>query len=87
MNNLRMAALKDAAAKQGLKIEAHNPGDGVRLRLFKADDPSGFWGPSNPIWTFYAPSRKQTIEQALAFIDGWAEAGRVGTSFGQDHQS
>ena len=67
--------LRAKAARAGLKIETHNPGDGIRIRIFRASDPSNFHGPSNPLTSLYGGTNKQTIEQASAWFDGWSEAG------------
>lgn len=76
--------LRAQAAWVGLKIETHNPGDGICIRIFWAGDDSDFHGPSNPMASLFGDTNKQTVEQARAWLHGWRECQ---ASFEQDHQS
>lgn len=59
------------AAFVGLKLETYNPGDGNRVRIFCAYDPSDFFGPSNPIDTIYGKNDRETMDLLHAWFSGW----------------
>lgn len=75
-NRALLASVVVAATKAGLKLETHNPGDGVRIRIFPSDDPSDFHGPNRGMTTIFYGMHKnrETIRVAEAWVEGYTEA-------------
>lgn len=78
MNHQNRALLRSVgmtAATLGLKLETNDPGDGLRIRIFRIDDPSDFFGPNDPITTIFynAHKNRETIKMAGAWLLGFAE--------------
>ncbi|MBM3853204.1 MAG: hypothetical protein FJ399_08600 [Verrucomicrobia bacterium] len=73
LNRAYFREVSRTAERLGLKLATHNPGDGIRVRVFPADDPSDFFGPSNPLATLFygAHKNRETIALVEAWLDGW----------------
>jgi hypothetical protein len=65
MTKKDLLLLQTRARILGLKIETHNPGDGIRCRFFNGGDESDFFGPSSGYVTY------MTTDECNAFMEGW----------------